>query len=86
MITAVGDGVPQFAVGDHVMGLAPSEGAFASYLTVPAAQMTAIPDAINTVEAATLPMAFLTAWYGLVEQAHLQADEWVLIHAAVLGR
>jgi len=85
VITAVGDGVTQFVVGDRVMGLATSEGAFASYLTVPAVQMTVIPDAINTVEAATLPMAFLTAWYGLVEQARLQAGEWVLIHAASGG-
>jgi acyl transferase domain-containing protein/ubiquinone/menaquinone biosynthesis C-methylase UbiE/acyl carrier protein len=85
VIRAVGDGVPQFAVGDRVMGLASGEGAFASYLTVPAVQMTPTPAAVSDLEAATFPMAFLTAWYGLVEQADLQAGEWVLIHAASGG-
>ena len=85
VVSAVGDGVTNFAVGDRVMGLATIEGAFASYLTLPAAQMTPIPAHLTDEEAATIPMAFLTAWYGLVELAQLQPGERVLIHAAAGG-
>ncbi len=36
-------------------------------------------------KAATIPLTFLTAWYGLVELAQLQPGERVLIHAAAGG-
>src|SRR5690606_33009094 len=32
--------------------------------------------------AASVPVAFLTAWYALCELARLRAREWVLIHGA----
>ena len=53
-ISAVGEGVTTFAVGDRVMGLASGEGAFASYSTVPAAQLIATPVHISDAEAATI--------------------------------
>jgi myxalamid-type polyketide synthase MxaB len=77
--------VKQWSIGDRVMGLSLGEGAFASYLILPAAQMVAIPEGISDEEAATLPLTFLTAWYGLVELAHLQPGDRVLIHAAAGG-
>lgn len=85
VVTAVGAGVTALGVGDRVMGLSASGGALGSYLTLPASQVMRIPDHIDDSEAATIPLAFLTAWYGLVELAKLQADEWVLIHAAAGG-
>ncbi|MEZ4737572.1 MAG: SDR family NAD(P)-dependent oxidoreductase [Caldilineaceae bacterium] len=85
LVTAVGEGVTHLAVGDRVMGMGTAEGTCASYLTLPAANMTPIPAAWSYAEAATLPLTFLTAWYGLVELAHLQAGERVLIHAAAGG-
>ena len=85
VVTAVGAGVTEFVVGDRVMGLTTSAGAFASYLTLPAPQLVPIPDHLSDDDAATLPLAFLTAWYGLVELAKLQPGERVLIHAAAGG-
>jgi myxalamid-type polyketide synthase MxaB len=85
LVTAIGAGVKQWSIGDRVMGLSLGEGAFASYLILPAAQMVAIPEGISDEEAATLPLTFLTAWYGLVELAHLQPGDRVLIHAAAGG-
>ena len=85
VVTAVGAGVTAFVVGERVMGLTTSAGAFASYLTLPAAQLVPIPDHLSDDDAATLPLAFLTAWYGLVELAKLQPGERVLIHAAAGG-
>src|SRR5207244_593528 len=40
---------------------------------------------LNFEEAATLPLPFLTAWYGLREVARLRAGETVLIHAGAGG-
>ena len=85
MVSAVGEGVTEVAVGDRVMGLSEEEGSFASYVTVAATQMVRIPEGMSDVEAATIPLALLTAWYGLVALAKLQRGERVLIHAAAGG-
>ncbi len=83
VVTGVGEGVTGFAVGDRVMGMA--DGAFASYVTVAANTMALIPDNISDRAAATVPLTFLTAWYGLVTLAKLQPGERILIHAASGG-
>ncbi len=83
VVSAVGAGVTRLQVGDRVMGTA--AGTFAHYLTVAADQMVRIPEQLSDAEAATIPLAFLTAWYGLVELAKLQPGERVLIHAAAGG-
>jgi myxalamid-type polyketide synthase MxaB len=85
IVTAVGSGVRDLSLGDRVMGLGGADGTFASYSTAPAAQMTFIPSGMSDAEAATLPLAFLTAWYGLVELAQLKAGDRILIHAAAGG-
>ncbi|MFM7173738.1 MAG: SDR family NAD(P)-dependent oxidoreductase, partial [Caldilinea sp.] len=85
VVTAVGEGVAQLAPGDRVMGMAGLNGAFATCATLPAHALTRIPAGLNDQEAATLPLAYLTAWYALVEVAQLQPGERVLIHAAAGG-
>ncbi|MEZ4869000.1 MAG: SDR family NAD(P)-dependent oxidoreductase [Caldilineaceae bacterium] len=82
-VVAVGAGVTGVTVGDAVMGLA--TGSLASYLTLPAAAVVPLPTGLDFAAAATLPLAFLTAWYGLKELANLQPGERVLIHAAAGG-
>ncbi|MEZ4868996.1 MAG: type I polyketide synthase [Caldilineaceae bacterium] len=82
-VVAVGEGVTHLAVGDAVMGVV--NGSFANYITVPATMMTLMPKGLTFAEAATLPLAFATAAYGLQHLAQLQAGESVLIHAAAGG-
>ncbi len=43
------------------------------------------PKDLSPEQAATTPIAFLTAYYSLVELARIQEGEWVLIHAAAGG-
>ncbi|MFI2644373.1 zinc-binding dehydrogenase [Streptomyces sp. NPDC018610] len=83
VITAVGADVAAFRVGDRVAAVA--EGTFASELNVPATVVMALPDHLDFAQAATLPVAFLTAWYGLVHLAGLRSGERVLIHSAAGG-
>src|SRR6185295_2602798 len=56
-----------------------------SYALVPQAQVMPLPPGLSFVEGATLPVAFVTAYYALVKQAQLKRGETVLIHAAAGG-
>ncbi|WP_398464755.1 SDR family NAD(P)-dependent oxidoreductase [Tardiphaga sp.] len=80
VVADIGPGVTRFKKGDRVAAFA--SFAFSSYVTVPTDQTVLLPDHISTTAAATIPVAFLTAWYGLDTLARLEADEWVLIHGA----
>ncbi len=82
-VCAVGEGVREFKPGDDVVALAP--GSFSGFVTVPAALAARKPAALTYAEAATIPVSFLTAYYGLCELAHVTAGDTVLIHAAAGG-
>ncbi|NEQ43491.1 MAG: type I polyketide synthase [Leptolyngbya sp. SIOISBB] len=84
VVTAVGEQVSHVQVGDAVIA-AQTIGSLASHVRVPAAFVIAKPNSLSFEAAATIPTAFLTAYYGLHHLAQLQADERVLIHAASGG-
>ncbi|MDN3355699.1 type I polyketide synthase [Actinomadura sp. DC4] len=83
VVTAVGPGVSGLSPGDRVMGIFP--GAFGTMAVADERMVTAIPGEWDFDVAAGVPVAFLTAWYGLVELAGLSAGESVLVHAATGG-
>uniref|UniRef100_UPI001356B0A4 SDR family NAD(P)-dependent oxidoreductase n=1 Tax=Geminicoccus flavidas TaxID=2506407 RepID=UPI001356B0A4 len=82
-VILVGAGVQDLAPGDRVLLFA--SGAHASQLTLPASRCIRLPDGLLPEAAATLPIAFLTAWHGLIELAQLQPGQRVLIHAGAGG-
>ena len=82
-IVAVGDGVAGFAVGDAVVAIA--EGCFATYAVTDIAHVAPLPATTSFAEAATIPFAFMTATFALVECAKIGPGETVLIHAAAGG-
>jgi acyl transferase domain-containing protein/acyl carrier protein len=82
-VSAVGAGVTAPAVGDHVLAMWP--GTFKSYITLPAAFVFRKPANLSIEEAATIPVAFITAEYALNHLAHMSAGDRVLIHAAAGG-
>ena len=83
VITEVGAGVAEFKVGDRVLGFAPAS--LATEAIVPAPFLAPLPKGMNSEDAAGLPVAFLTAHYGLQRLARLRRGERVLIHAAAGG-
>jgi NADPH:quinone reductase-like Zn-dependent oxidoreductase len=88
VVDAVGFGVTTLAPGDEVYGMPwfPREaGAYAEYVTAPSRQFARKPRSIGHIEAAALPLAALTAWQALVDTAHVEAGQRVLIHAAAGG-
>ncbi|TVP47770.1 MAG: SDR family NAD(P)-dependent oxidoreductase [Gemmatimonadales bacterium] len=83
VISAVGDGVTDFSVGDPVVAMAP--GAFASHLVTRAQWVVGKPPELTLPEAVTLPAAYGTAWHALHDVARIRSGESVLIHSATGG-
>lgn len=83
-VTALGEGVTQFAVGDPVVGGA-KLGGFAEFAVLPAAAIRRKPDNLSFSQAAAVGAAYLTAYVALVRRARLEPGEWVLVHGAAGG-
>ena len=75
--------VTRLSPGDRVMGV--FEGAFGQVTVADARMVAPMPEGWSFAQAAAVPVAFLTAWYGLVELGGLRAGETVLVHAATGG-
>ncbi|MEN8218680.1 MAG: zinc-dependent alcohol dehydrogenase family protein [Pseudomonadota bacterium] len=90
VVEAVGEAVTRFNVGDEVYffngGIGTDEqGNYAEYTTLHQDYAALKPKSLSMVEAAALPLAWITAWESLVDRAQLQADQTVLIHAGAGG-
>ena len=82
-VTEAGPGVTGLTAGDKVMGLLP--GAMGPLAVTDQRLLTAIPPGWTYPQAATVPVAFLTAYYALTDLAGLQPGDKLLIHAATGG-
>ncbi|MGH7290784.1 MAG: quinone oxidoreductase family protein [Myxococcota bacterium] len=83
VVTALGDGVTGFKVGDRVM--VRSKGTFAEYAVADTVLSTVIPDKLSWEQAAAVPIAYITAYEALLQYGRLQAGEWLLIAGASSG-
>ncbi|MDN0195762.1 type I polyketide synthase [Streptomyces sp. S.PNR 29] len=83
VVVETGPGVTELAPGDRVMGMV--AGAFGPTAVADRRFLTRMPDGWSYETAAATPVAFLTAYYGLVDLAGLGAGESVLVHAAAGG-
>ncbi|MGJ5817478.1 zinc-dependent alcohol dehydrogenase family protein [Paludibaculum fermentans] len=88
-VEAVGAGVTAFRAGDEVYGLTGGvggvPGSLAEYAAVDADLLALKPKRYSMRQAAAIPLAFITAWEGLVDRARVQGGEQVLIHAGAGG-
>lgn len=88
VVESLGLGVTRFEPGDRVFGMPrfPREAAaYAEYVTSPSRHLARIPEGLDAVDAAALPLAGLTAWQALVETADVRRGNRVLILAAAGG-
>ena len=89
VVDAVGGGVASFKVGDHVYGMTGGvggiQGSLAQYAAVDANLLALKPAKLSMREAAALPLAFITAYSGLVDRAKLAAGQTVLVHGGAGG-
>ncbi|HRF10438.1 MAG TPA: SDR family NAD(P)-dependent oxidoreductase [Xanthobacteraceae bacterium] len=82
-VSRVGQNVKTVKPGERVLAMAPF--AFSTHAIVAAERVARIPEGLSYEGAATIPVAFLTAYYGLVTLAKIKRNEWVLIHGAAGG-
>ncbi|WP_269859700.1 MDR/SDR family oxidoreductase, partial [Streptomyces sp. RPT161] len=83
VITEVGPEVTGLKTGDRVMGLA--FGAVGPVAVTDHRLLVVVPQDWSFTTAASVPIVFLTAFYGLVDLAGLCAGESVLVHAGAGG-
>lgn len=99
IVESVGEGVTEFAVGDHVVSCffpdwqdgTPTIGDFSrtpgdgidgfsqTHVVLPATAFTKAPKGYDSVEAASITTAGLTAWRALVVDGKLKAGDTVLL-------
>jgi NADPH:quinone reductase-like Zn-dependent oxidoreductase len=75
---------PQFSVGEAVYATTDStrNGGNAEFVAVRAAEIARRPKSLDAVHAASVPLAGLTAWQALFQEAELEPGQTILIHGA----
>ena len=82
-VRALGEGVTGFAPGDRVMAF--SAGTYAELVVVKAADLTLVPEELDLVEAAALPLVTLTGEQLITRGVAISQGETVLVAGAVGG-
>jgi NADPH:quinone reductase-like Zn-dependent oxidoreductase len=88
VVASAGYGVTRFRPGDRVLGMPHFPrpgGGYAEYVAAPSLQFARIPDGLDFVHAAAVPLAALTAWQSLIDAAQLSAGQTALVHGASGG-
>jgi NADPH:quinone reductase-like Zn-dependent oxidoreductase len=82
-VEAVGKNVTQFKIGDELFGAC--NGAFAEYACARESAFALKPSSVSFEQAASVPVAGLTALQGFRDKARLQPGQKVLINGAAGG-
>ena len=77
-VLAAGTQVTNVRPGDRVLTLA-EHGGYAERIKVPAAQCFVLPAGLSYVEAASMALAYDTAWFAIRERGRFQQGERVLV-------
>jgi len=85
VVEELGSGVDGFKAGDAVFAMIGLTGAYAELVALKAEIAAPKPRTLDHVHAASVPLAALTAWQALFEQAELKSGQRVLVHAAAGG-
>ena len=87
VVVDVGAAVTRFSIGDEVFARPDKDriGTFAELIAVHQDDLAIKPATLTMEEAASLPLVALTSWQVLVERAHIQPGQKVLIHAGAGG-
>jgi alcohol dehydrogenase len=87
VVVRIGSRVRRFKPGDEIYARPPDGriGTFAEFVAITEDDVAIKPKALTMEEAASIPLVGLTAWQALVERAHLQKGQRVLIHAGSGG-
>jgi NADPH2:quinone reductase len=84
-VTALGEGVSGFEVGDRVAYVGGPPGGYATHRNLPAARALAVPEQLDSEIVAALLFKGLTVEYLIHRCVQVQAGDVVLLHAAAGG-
>jgi NADPH2:quinone reductase len=90
VVEQVGSGVTKFKSGDEVfffnggMG-GDDQGNYAERTVIHQDYLAAKPNSLSMVEAASVPLVWLTAWEALFDRYALQPGDTILVHAGAGG-
>ena len=85
VVSAIGDGVRDFMVGQRVAYVVRTPGAYAEQQAVPAAALVRLPDGIASDVAAAVMLKGMTARYLVKQTYRLGTGDVALVHAAAGG-
>jgi NADPH:quinone reductase-like Zn-dependent oxidoreductase len=85
LVTALGEAVTGFAIGDAVFGSPGFVGGYAEYTAVDAGRLAGVPDGVDLETAGGVPVGVTAALEGLDDHLHLAAGETVLVAGAAGG-
>lgn len=83
-ISAVGDEVEEWHIGDEVCALLVG-GGYAEQVAVPAGQLLPVPEGVSVEDAAALPEVACTVWSNVFLTANIQPGQWLLVHGGSSG-
>jgi NADPH:quinone reductase len=83
-ITAIGEGVKRYRIGDAVCALVPG-GGYAEYCIAHEQNALPVPAGLSMTEAGAVPETFFTVWTNVFERGGLKSGEWLLLHGGSSG-
>ena len=81
IVDKLGEGSTEFHVGDKVADMTVI-GAYSEYICLPEKKLTRVPDNIDSSEAVTLILSYMTAYQMLHRIAKISEEKTILIHGA----
>ncbi|MBI5357724.1 NADP-dependent oxidoreductase [Candidatus Saccharibacteria bacterium] len=88
-VSEIGGSATNLAVGDKVYGqanvVAGNSGAFAEFAATAEQQIAIMPNNLDFLQAASLPLVAVSAWQGLVEHINLKPNQKIFIHGGAGG-
>jgi NADPH:quinone reductase-like Zn-dependent oxidoreductase len=80
-VDRVGEGIARFEPGQRVVGM-PVIGGCSEYICLTADDLIPVPDELDTAEAVSLVLSYVTAYQLIHRAAGLKAGQRILIHGA----
>jgi NADPH:quinone reductase-like Zn-dependent oxidoreductase len=87
VVDALGEQAPRFKIGDAVYSRPDiaRDGTYAEFVVIRETELATKPQTISHIEAASLPLAGITAYQARVDIARVKSGQRVLVHAAAGG-
>ncbi len=81
IVDKLGEGVTKLHIGQSVAELT-VVGAYSEYICLPESSLVPVPDDLDTAEAASLVLSYVTAYQMLHRCAKIQSGQHILVHGA----